>query len=991
MSIELIQPYWLLSLLPFALYWWWLRYRQRSKVSPIPVAQVEIWKRLSTPTEVRTKLLPLCIGFFLILLSAGPRVVPLPENEIGWSRDFNGFIHLDVKTPPQGPLSLLDTGSPVNANYVSSASGAVTISFLELPPETLLNLKGSNNSLELKVPPRPDPIRVFQLGEQPGVNEVLTALEEQNWITRVDAAQRYTAEVEIGPARSVRNRHVGFVSDGPEVWLPSMRAAKLDDPLLRGLQPEQWTISSSYQTATGTPILTGSKGEALVTRTADGFLWGFSPTGGDLSERSDWPLLLTRMLIELGEASRSRIDSQTWAGLHLPFLFTSILLVLLPVLLGSGSKWSAAVLFIALLGSLTQHEYRLPEKTSQTSSYVLWAKSLPAGSVIQIPRQEVAPPPEFFEALRTRGMGWKFSGQQTPQWSLSKNSCRPGEVIHIVHLQDSDVSGWTQKNPRGSISPLTLPLTPEFSGLWTIIDSQGVEAPLLVLPSFPVSIAEKTSDGLGQLFEEPTFKSSTISLPTPPLGGLYAWQGQELSSERIEEIDKWVRSGGILFASVGSPGCEDEETRNSLSNILGVNLPEPPPEGDLDMGLLLIDLSGSLLGSAATTLLESTLILLESGDGNTRWGLAGFRDELNWILEPGTSISANTLEQIPELIRSGGGTRLGQAIRKVLPVLKNHSGQRRVVLITDGKTTPDRWSDLGKDLALAEVELEVLLVGNKTDTSVVSQLTRASGGRWQEAANPTEAQEILKTLLEENPAGWKKTTSPLIQDLSSVFLSGYTDPVGIPYQSLTPDSTARIGTAELVWIDAQRRPLLTLQRVELGLAVTWWSGLDPLRLGPSGPRIKARLRELLVSALERNSTSLRQGALTQSASGKRVFMMERRPGDGLEMEQGFDSSTLSDQSLLLSAEPGSTMFKGELPDHILDPVIYQQSPIDSERSFVVSESSLENLALMKWVDLPPKGKQAMGFQPHSFLLFLAAIILISSPVRQRSGLGREQR
>ena len=471
---------------------------------------------------------------------------------------------------------------------------------------------------------------------------------------------------------------------------------------------------------------------------------------------------------------------------------------------------------------------------------------------------------------------------------------------------------------------------------------------------------------------------SRSGLPTPATGSVIAWRGEALPEKILQGIPNWVSAGGTFLAISGDSICRDEPTRLTLEKILGAPLPSSE-ERDLDMGVILLDLSGSLIGESATTLLESTLAVVDTPSTGLRWGIAGFRNDFEWLLDPGTLINPETTRILASKIRSGGGTHLGRALSGILPQLVLHQGSKRLLILTDGRTVPADWSKIGNEIALSGIELEILLLGETVVTSAAEELVSAAKGTLQSAENFEEAIPILSKWIPADFPGWVRTRNPLIQNESSPLISGFSSNIPVPDQWFNPGmKTPPEFTATIAWADGSGMPLLSSLKREKGQGIYWWSNLDPLRLGESKEPIFNRLRNIIATSANRTSPTDRKSAIVRGSEGQHVLLVERKLTEPLSLQtiqiQGAGDIP---EAIQLTALPGSSHYTVDLrgtPSSLLWK--------EGEQIGHAEEVLWKDLQNRSWLRFDQNQPLSSGGQPLAILLVIAAFLWISNPRRR---------
>ena len=992
MTIEWVTPHWIWAMIPLLLIGWWYLRRGQRPSSFRNVASLQLWDRLKVvapPSNYWFTLLPVVM---LALLSGGPRLLDSPkQTEIGWNRSIAGDLRLDLHIPDGlQEIQIQSPNKPAVSLDFETYQDKTSIWLPETPPDTFLRIRSEEGERTIALPPSSKKTRVLYQGESPSMNSLLNALELEGWIERANVGNPGADPIVIGPYPNPTKSeapstlpHIAFCEDGQEIFLPLIDPPLPGEPLFEGIDPGSWTVTTAFAVPEGRPLLKSSAGLPLISRTASGFAWGFQPDSGDLAGRSDWPILMIRMLIELSNTEISDVSHSQWGFRHFTLVCTVLLTLILWALNGIALwPFLLLVLCAVFLGNRTTDVAwsDLSKRPAQQRQSV----SFPMGTRIVFQESDPVPPPEWLHSLAEKGLGWTVerstSGSLQP-WRLTNRIVPPGTSIDV--FGDIPEGDWKLTSPSGAEEALVWPIQKSEPGIWSVIGPDGKKNSFLIRSPIPVTLALSEGSSVESLFQDPRFKTSLLNsrgtLPDPPAGGVLAWQGQTLPESILTKLPSWIESGGVLFAVSGDHDCEDERTLEVLEEVLSAPLP-PMEDQDLDMGVILLDLSGSLIGESATTLLESTLAILDTSHTALRWGVAGFRTEVEWLLEPGTLVGSGTAGLLEGEIRSGGGTRLGDALQQITPDLRQHGGSKRLLVLTDGRTVPANWTEIGKNLTAAGIQLEILLIGESVDRNAAEELTRSSGGSLDWAETTAEALDKMSAWIPEDLPGWKKTTPPLIQNEASPLVSGLPAPLSLPRQILDPgESDSNQHTATEVWTDRADNMILSSNSSGLGQALLWWSSLDASRLGESASPLIQRLRDVLATAAGQKAKREIASGLFQSPNGRTRLALERNFGEAATLDPvGLSSTNSQLAELALVSDPGMNYFKTE--EFTYRETLHWTTGSLSGIALEFKWGEIEN---SPWLGISSDRKPSPGGQPWPPLLITAALVWISSRGRQR--------
>lgn len=980
MILEWTNPLWLWTLLPLALLAWWLKNQRPLPYSQQKVASIQLWKRLTPATKRSQHWSRWIPALLLVTLASGPRFLAPPIPDHAWTRSLSGDLRLDFihSQKVDAVFITAEDGSETDVDFVSEQSFH-SAWLPDVGDGKEVRIRSGRTQKSFETPPRLTPPRIFYQGSSIAMKNLLDALELEGWIFQVRSVDSSSPDIVIGPLGSNPRPHIALATKGNPVWLPSLQLPQPDEPLFEGLDPISWTVTTGFSIQGGTPLLTTASGQTLLARTPEGYTWGFEPDSGDLGDRSDWPLVMTRMLVDLTTRPPEN-HGWAWAGIHLSLIVS---LGLMAVLLFSGKRGSLpcvlAILAAILAGTgLKERSWKTP--TSATTA-LEQLKSIPSGTRLLLPAESPAPSPDLALAIHRRGLSWiqkqpDSAPSKTSQWQLSRSLIDPGEMIEIVG--DRPAGNWFLTSPQGSTEIAQGPIRKQTPGVWKVTDPNGRELTFHIRSPIQIAISATPGSGLPNLFSDPRFESQQLlekGLPSPASGSVIAWRGEALPEEILEEIPNWISAGGTLLAISGDSICKDEPTRRSLEKILGA--PLPSEEGrDLDMGVILLDLSGSLIGDSATTLLESTLAVIDTPSTGLRWGIAGFRNDFEWLLDPGTLVDSETTRLLASKIRSGGGTHLGRALSGILPQLDLHQGSKRLLILTDGRTVPADWSSIGNRLALAGIELEILLLGETVETSAAEELVQAAKGTLQSAKDFREAIPILSKWIPTDFPGWVRTRAPLIQNEISPLASGFSADLPVPDHWFNPGlKTPPEFTATVAWTDSSGMPLLSSLTRDRGQGILWWSSLDPLKLGESTAPIYNRLRNLIATSAGRTSPTERKSAITRGPEGKNVLLLERKLSESLILQEiQIQGTGQQPEYIQLSALPGSQYYTANLQG---TPKVLMWK--EGEQIGHAKEVFWKDLQTQSWLRIQSDQTTSTGGQPLAILLTIAAFLWISNP------------
>lgn len=134
-----------------------------------------------------------------------------------------------------------------------------------------------------------------------------------------------------------------------------------------------------------------------------------------------------------------------------------------------------------------------------------------------------------------------------------------------------------------------------------------------------------------------------------------------------------------------------------------------------------------------TLLIEALNGLIHSGllRDEDRLSLTQFDDSVEVIL-PFTSASerGKILAAIARLTRYDGGTNMGRGMQKAAPLLMRETGNRRMVVLTDGQTSDEKLVlKMARELADAQIPATTVGVGSDVNTALLTEVADLTQGR----------------------------------------------------------------------------------------------------------------------------------------------------------------------------------------------------------------------------------------------------------------------
>ncbi len=985
MMAEWVHP-WLLLLLPVPLILWLLnRNRIPTSVRSQNVPSTLLWHLAVAQKARGIPVRSLLLALALIVIASGPRLMPTDEASVAARRITDGSLVIDIRLPGLERCQL-QVGTQPDRTIPLSAAGEAIVNHAALPAGTPVVVTSSIGRHHCQIPPLASAVVISDRTDLPHVATALKALEESGLIIIDD--QQPEVLLLRGQAGSRALPTISFPDAEGSMILPRVRPAAAGPTILEGLHPRYWTILRSSEVlgeeTSAEPILVDENGNPLLVRSEAGYAWGFLPGSGDLWKRSDWPVVVGRMIEELG--TPRAVEATTWLSAmarHSSLILAIGMTICIFAFLGRNGQVSASLIIVALVIGQASATHRLLDSDADLDR--ISAASDP-GTTIEVFHSAPPPSPDLVRLLRDRGVGISTAHDPDRAGGRREHRLRLGQPFSIESMNRT-----TALSPSGESHQIEFPWVAPTAGAWQLDGPGDPALAMVVIVEQPIRAALWSDDGsmAKNLLPESVFSivDGSGSLPEPAAGSVIVWNSISIGEELLEGLEDWIHRGGSFLALPTDRFCDDEATRLRLQRVLATEVPPPPEPPVQDLGILLLDLSGSLSGEAASTLLAGTLSLLEATPRQSRWGIAGFRDQMHWIIEPGTRIDESIIAQLPDQISTGGGTNLGAALRRCHRMLVANEGGRSLVVITDGRTTPDDWISIGQSLRRDGIELDIVLVGDEIDLAAVNPLSREAEGEVHRAPDPGHARALLQEAIRPDDLGWQPVEKPLRIASVDPFIDAGPQAPPVPVRRIAVDLSSRDPDGKILWVDGLGAPMLAVRRIGAGISSIWYSGLDQFSLAGAVHRTHAHISELLAASADRRKEPRRRGFLTQAGGGEILLMLQRLDSDPLSMEISAGPVGADKYSLLATARPGQAWYSASIPgdwhlDHQRAIRWGPPSHIDAGVTPVRGSNWRWHSALGGADPLAP----APVSPASGWLLLLASVSLVSSRVRRWSDL-----
>ncbi len=213
---------------------------------------------------------------------------------------------------------------------------------------------------------------------------------------------------------------------------------------------------------------------------------------------------------------------------------------------------------------------------------------------------------------------------------------------------------------------------------------------------------------------------------------------RKFSSRQLDAFAAAVSLDGAGLLLLGGADSLDasEFTANAFADALPVDfsaLPNPP-SASTSLALL-VDISGSMAStsdgvtkiSAARDSIARALSIVPKNDAVN---VIGFAAQPMTLLAPGDPRDALSVAEKLKTLTPTGSTALSPAVRSAVTWLKSTANsRRRLLLVTDGKTSVSD-ADATRAAVLGQgVEVSVVTIGHDAEREWLSALAEATGGR----------------------------------------------------------------------------------------------------------------------------------------------------------------------------------------------------------------------------------------------------------------------
>ncbi|MCY2927148.1 MAG: VWA domain-containing protein [Planctomycetota bacterium] len=290
-----------------------------------------------------------------------------------------------------------------------------------------------------------------------------------------------------------------------------------------------------------------------------------------------------------------------------------------------------------------------------------------------------------------------------------------------------------------------------------VADSQEttvfVEGPprLLLCDNFPDELKElkRALQGLNVSIDVVTPENWPKTLAPYAAVVISDWSGKELTPDQREQLRKHVEETGSGLLFIGGDNVLASQWRtNPLAELLPVVLQEKPaqvvrkqPEVSV---CFVLDRSGSMadvLGATAIGAVSkldmvkaSVIASIECLSDESHVAVVVFDSGTDVVVAPVTTKLKKEIADKIDTIQVGGGTAMAPAVRKGLDSLIGMPGEKYLIVLTDGLTTPPSrgsdWDDMTGEARQNGVSWTSIAVGSDADTQLMSSLANKAGGKY---------------------------------------------------------------------------------------------------------------------------------------------------------------------------------------------------------------------------------------------------------------------
>ncbi|MEA4909842.1 MAG: VWA domain-containing protein [Anaerolineaceae bacterium] len=163
---------------------------------------------------------------------------------------------------------------------------------------------------------------------------------------------------------------------------------------------------------------------------------------------------------------------------------------------------------------------------------------------------------------------------------------------------------------------------------------------------------------------------------------------------------------------------------------------------------LVIDRSNSMKGDRIETVKANIIELLNRLSKHDILSIVAFSDRAEVVLPPSQVVDVSRVEQLINLVNTGGGTEIYQGLKTgvaQLELLGNASEIRHLILLTDGHTYGDENDcvELSRQAVQQGITISALGIGHEWNDQFLDQIASISGGNTFYISSPRDLKKYL--------------------------------------------------------------------------------------------------------------------------------------------------------------------------------------------------------------------------------------------------------
>ena len=426
-----------------------------------------------------------------------------------------------------------------------------------------------------------------------------------------------------------------------------------------------------------------------------------------------------------------------------------------------------------------------------------------------------------------------------PFTRLSPSQLREGRRFQASFQADKELAIRFDLEKEGAVASRTFRLAP-----------QEKRQPQLLLVS-DKSGSRSFLEGLYDLKKVPLSGALQEDLPGYPLLVFDGIPLKSFGAELSAVLAEIHRAGtASLFFISDSPAFGMRGDNPVLEEILPAELSPRSLKYLPDLGILiLLDISGSMMGEKLSLAKVSTLELIKNLKDSDRVSLLAFWDQFRFLCGFQEKRSLEAQITLAPLMAQGG-TDMYKALSAGLNELAVLAmPQKHVIILTDGKTKERDFEGLIKKAVVEEIPISTLAVGEDINADLLQKLARQSGGN---AYRVLSLEEIPSIMFED-----RKTIAraSFAQDLFRVYDFTGLQVGQVSGMSLFSPKPGRL----LLFKNQYEDPLLLMEKRERQLVLMFLSDLYGTYTWEffSRPSVTRTFKTLLAPALQEGRLKVR--------------------------------------------------------------------------------------------------------------------------------------